>query len=449
MTAAPRLSGLLLGLLAFGAQAMSLSEALQLAAENDPAVAVSLAQYAADREASAEDRGSLLPLVSANGDWTYARTESTGVFGQSSDRYPGWGAQLVLRQPLFRLDWSARGERAEALDARADIALQDRRLQLMARVADRYFQVLVAQDALAAAESEQAAVERSLEDTRQRFAVDLVPGTDLREAEARRDLAEARQLAARTQLEIARDALDEITGRGDAALPALAEDAVFPPLSPAAVDDWLAAAEVNNPRLQAAEQSARIAKADVLSTRAAGLPTVDAVASAGRQDTSEFNFGQKVDDARIGVEVTIPLYSGGRATAALRAADAGAEAARADVVRLRSETRRETRSLHRQVQTAYIEARALDRALRSAITAEAATRAGYDAGTHTTTDVLDAQSRVVNARRDLKLTQYTLLLRVLQLKQLAGTLSPADFTAIDHWLSAASDAAATPATPES
>jgi outer membrane protein len=147
--------------------------------------------------------------------------------------------------------------------------------------------------------------------------------------------------------------------------------------------------------------------------------------------------------------VTIPLYSGGRATAALRAADAGAEAARADVVRLRSETRRETRSLHRQVQTAYIEARALDRALRSAITAEAATRAGYDAGTRTITDVLDAQSRVVNARRDLKLTQYTLLLRVLQLKQLAGTLSPADFTAIDHWLSAASDAAATPATPES
>lgn len=444
MTAARRLSALLLSLFAPALQAMSLSEALQLAAETDPAVAVSLAQYAADREAGVEDRGSLLPVLSAEGDWTYASTESTGVFGQSSDRYPGWGARLVLRQPLFRLDWSARGERADALDARADIALQDRSLQLMARVADRYFQVLIAQDALDAAEAEVAAVERSLEDTRQRYAVDLVPGTDLREAEARRDLAVARQLAAQTQLDIARDALDETTGRGDARLPQLAESAQFPPLTPAAVDDWLAAAEQNSPRLQAAEQAVRIAAADATSTRASGLPTLDAVASAGREDTSEFNFGQKVDDARIGVELTIPLYSGGRATAALRAADANAEAARADLERLRSETRRETRSLHRQVQTGYVEARALGQALRSAMTAEAATRAGYDAGTRTITDVLDAQSRVVAARRELKQTQYTLLLRVLQLKQLVGTLKPDDFTAIDSWLSAAPEATPTP-----
>lgn len=443
MTAARRLSAALLALLASGAQAMSLSEALQLAAKNDPAVAVSLARYAADREASAEDRGSLLPLVSAQGDWTYANTESTGVFGQSSDRYPGWGARLALRQPLFRLDWSARGERAEALDARADIALQDRSLQLMARVADRYFQVLIAQDALAAAEAEVAAVERSLEDTRQRYAVDLVPGTDLREAEARRDLATARKLSAQTQLEIARDALDESTGRGDALLPQLAEGAQFPPLMPAAVDDWLAAAEQNNPQLKAAEQNARIAAADYQSIRSQGLPSVDAVASAGRQDTSKFNFGQKVDDARIGVELNIPIYSGGRATAALRAADASAVAARADLERLRSETQRQTRSLHRQVLTAYAEARALGQALRSAVKAEAAIRAGYDAGTRTIADVLDAQSQVVTARRELKLTQYTQLLRVLQLKQLAGTLKPDDFKAIDSWLSA------TPATSES
>lgn len=447
MIAVRRLSGLLLSLVAFGASAMSLSDALNLAADTDPAVAVSLAQYAADREASAEDRGSLLPVLSAGGNWTYYRTESSGVFGQSSEQFPGFGAQIALRQPLFRLDWTARGDRAEALDARADIALQDRRLQLMARVADRYFQVLIAQDAQIAADAEVAAVERSLTDTQKRFAVDLVPGTDLREAEARLDLARARQLAARAQLEIAREALDEITRRGDAQLPALAEGAVFPPLTPAAVDAWLDAAEANSPVLAAAQQAVKIAEADYRSTRSTGLPTVDAVASYGRQDTSDFSFGQKVDEGRIGVEVTVPLYSGGRATAALRAAKAGADAARADIERLRSETRREVRSLHLQVQTAYVEAQALAQALRSAQAAEAATRAGYDAGTRTISDVLDAQSRVVTARRDQSLTQYNLLLRLLQLKQRAGTLNPDDFAAIDLWLSAgpaATDRTATP-----
>ncbi|SFF27198.1 outer membrane protein [Fontimonas thermophila] len=438
MICAARLSptavALLAVLAASPAAAMTLSEAYGRAAGHDPAIAVSQAQYAAARQSGAIERGTLLPTVSAGGHYGYARTQSDGVFGRSQDRYPSWGAQVTARQPLFRLDWFARRERARALDDQAETAFRDREQQTLVRVAERYFAVLVAQDQLAQAEAEAAAVRESLEDTRKRYAVELVPGTDLKEAQARDDLAQARVLSAQTALETAREALDEITGNGHVALPVLPEDVVFPPLQPADAEQWVEAARAQSPRIALAAQALRIAEADRERARSAAMPALDLVASAGREDTSEFDFGQRTDDARIGVELSVPIYAGGINHAAWQQAIANAQAAQAELRRVTLETERTTRQLFRQVATAYAEVGAYARALESARAAEAATRAGYDAGTRTITDVLDAKSRVVQAQRDLNGTRYRLLLNLLQLKQLAGELSAQDFAQIDQLL---------------
>jgi outer membrane protein len=178
------------------AQAMSLSEALQRAGQNDPAFAGSLAQYDIERESGRQERGTLLPNLSLTGNYSKASTEATFPFATAPEEdYKSWSAALVARQPLFRLDWFARGERAKALDAQAETGLIDRKQQLLRRVADRYFGVLVAQDSQALAEAEAQAVRESLEDTRKRYEVELVPGTDLKEAQARDDLAQARLLS--------------------------------------------------------------------------------------------------------------------------------------------------------------------------------------------------------------------------------------------------------------
>lgn len=427
------LAGLCAGLSA-PAAAMTLGAALQRAAEHDPAVAVSLAQHRADREAGREDRGSLLPSLAAGGRYAYAKTRSEGVFGKSEDGYPTWAAQIEARQPLFRLDWFARADRARALDAQADVTLRDRTLQLLLRVAERYFGVLQAQDQLAQAGAESRAVSESLEDTRKRYEVELVPGTDLKEAQARDDLARARLLSARTALETARDALDEVTGSGHVQLPQLPEDVAFPPLAPDSVEQWVAAALEQSPRIARAQQSARIADADRRRSRSAAMPALDLVASAGRQDTSRFEFGQETDDARIGLELNIPIYTGGINSARIRRAEAGAEAAEADLKRIRLETARETRQRYRQVEAAYHAVDAFKKSLESAQLAQAATQAGYDAGTRTITDVLDAKSRVVQAQRELGATRYNLLLSLLQLRQLTGKLSEQDFARVDQLL---------------
>lgn len=416
------------------AWSMSLSEAFALAQQHDPLAVVTEARYAADLEASAADRASHLPTLSVGGRYEYANTDYEGVFGGADDEYPAWSAQVTARQPLFRLDWFARRDRADALDLQAEATYKDGQLELLQRVADRYFGVLTAQEEMAQAEAEAAAVRESLEDTRKRYEVELVPGTDLKEAQARDDLAQARLLSAKTGLETARDALDEVTGNGYVALPELPENIGFPALAPADVDAWVQAAQAQSPAILLAQQAAAVAKADRSSSLSASMPSLDLVASAGRDDTTEYVYGQKTDDARVGVELSLPIYAGGELAARRRQADAGLRAADADLRRVTLETARTVRQMYRKVETAYYESDAYKRSLESAQAAEAATRAGYDAGTRTITDVLDAKSRVVQARRDLNNTRYNLLLSLLQLKRLTGELSSADFAEIDRLL---------------
>lgn len=427
-------------------QAMSLSEALQRASQNDPTVPGSLAQYDSDREAGRQERGSLRPTVSVNAGYDQARTEASFPFATApEERYHSWSAALVARQPLFRLDWFARGDRARARDAQADIALRDRTQLLFRRVADRYFGVLVAQDALALAEAEARAVRESLEDTRKRYEVELVPGTDLKEAQARDDLAQARLLSARRSLESARDALDEITGDGRSPLPQLAEGLRFPPLQPATAEAWVAAAREQSPRIALAQQAVAVAEADRKSRQSEGMPSVDLVASLSHDDSTDYSLGQERDDARIGVELNVPLYTGGINSSRSRQAEASLRIAQAELRRITLETERETRQLFRQVQTGYDESGAFEKSLTSALAAERATRAGYDAGTRTITDVLDAKSRVVQVRRDFNGTRYNLLLSLLQLKQSVGALSEKDFAEIDRLLTTVTPSGVAPA----
>jgi outer membrane protein len=430
-----------LALCAAPAWSMGLTEALYFAADYDPAVAESLATYDADREAGIQDSGSLLPSVTLTGGADWGRSRSDGVFGTTDEEFPTWRAELEVRQPLFRLDWSARRARALSRGNLADAQLYERQMALRRRVADGYFETLLAQDALMLAEAEAEAVRESLEDTRKRYEVELVPGTDLKEAQARDDLAQARLLAAKRDLDTARDVLDDLTGQHTDRLPVLADDTRFPPLAPSDVDAWIAFAKENSPVLSIARFNVDVSTADARSRRAESAPTLDAVGRVGRIDTSEFSFGQTQDDARIGLELRVPIYAGGTLSASIREAEARERSARAQLQRLELEVQRATRKAHRDVQTAYIEINAFERAVESALAAEQATRNGYEAGTRTITDVLDARSRVVEAQRDLNQTRYRLLLGLLQLKQSAGVLAEQDFAEIDRLLSVANDAA--------
>lgn len=411
---------------------LTLSGALRAAIANDPDVPGSAAKLALDLEAGEKDRASLLPSLKAEGAYDYTHSNSQFAFGTASDDYPAWSAELEARQALFRFDWSARRSRARAQDVLATDRLKYRAHYLLMRVAERYMGVLGASDEVSQVEAEARAIRESLDSTRKRYEVDLVPGTDLKEAQARSDLAEANLLAAHEKLDTARDLLALSTGNREVTVPRLEESVRFPALVPADVDSWVKAGSEFNPEIAAARNQLVVAEADVRSSRAEALPQLDLVAKAGRNDSTDFILGQRQDSASIGVALNVPIYAGGINSSNVRAAKAREDAARADLNRLERETERQVRQQFRLLKTAYTQVEAYERALESSLLAEKATHAGYDAGTRTITDVLDAKSRVVQASRNRNQSRYNLLLYVLKLRQVSGQIAEADFAAIDQ-----------------
>lgn len=451
MTAAARMnkpalgSALLIsGLLGWPAlaSAMTLSEAIMAALQNDPSIAVARAQYDADRQSGTIERASLLPSVDLIASGAYARTKLEGTFGDANqdsggvveDTYTEWSAKAQIRQPLFRFDWSDRLSRARANDKMAEVGLVDAQSDVIARASGAYLQVELAQDQLVQAEAEAKAVRRSLDDTRKRFDVDLIPGTDVKEAQARDDLAQAKLIAARRDLSEALEVFGDITGTPVDGLPKLREDASFGLPQPADAEAWVKIAAENRPSLINAHLAVEIARADAESSRARALPTIDAVASGGRNDSSDYILGQLADDARVGLELTVPLFAGGGNQAQNRRADALHAARKAELARLQVDTAREVRRLYRRTETGFTEVKAYRRSVDSATLAETATRNGYEAGTRTITDLLDAQSRVAQAYRDWNTARFNLLTDLLTLKRVSGTLTAQDFLALDQLL---------------
>lgn len=435
-----RLSALALAMgLAAPAQALTMSEALTAAFNTDPVAAAALAERDAGIEVGVQERATRLPQVNAIGRMTTTDSRvGTTPFGPGyKERYNGWDASVQLRQPLFRYDFLARGRRADAQDQLAEMSFVARSQALMARVAERYLGVLQAQNEMTLAEAEAEAVAKSLGDTQKRYDVQLIAGTDLKEAQARNDLAQAQLLAAKQNVAAARDALDESTGRGYEPLAILSESTALPALTESSAESWLKLARIHSPSLLQAQAQLEVAQANVSSQRSSALPSLDFVASHGRQDDSDSRVGIAGDNTAYGIELTVPIFASGANVSRIRQAQASLRSATAERDRVSRELSRETQRLVRDVQTAQAQANAYARAAESAAAAEQATRYGYEAGKRTIVDVLNAQSSTVQARRTLDQSRYDVLLKTLQLKQQVGILTPQDIAAIDTLLSPA------------
>ena len=412
------------------AMAAGLLEVYRLAAERDPELAAARAAYRAALEARPAARAPLLPTVGFGAD--VSRTWLRNRGGAGSDTvYNNFRYSLSLSQPLYRRDRWIALRQADAMVAQAAAQLEATEQTLALRTAERYFAVLAARADLEFARSEKAAIAHQLAQARRRFEVGLVAVTDVREAEARHDQAVATEIAARNALDSAIEALAEITGEVHARLADAPPDMPLARPEPEDIDAWVAAAETRNPELEAARRALEIARQEVARQRAGHLPTVDLVASYSLQD---LNFGgiAAVDrfDTTVGVQLSLPLYAGGAVVSATRAAAEREAEARHRLELTLRRTTRAVRDAYRGVLTAIGQVEALRRAVVSAETALEATEAGFEAGTRTIVDVLNAQRDLYRARRDFARARYDYLLNGLRLKRAAGTLAPEDVAAV-------------------
>ncbi len=309
-----------------------------------------------------------------------------------------------------------------------DAAEQD----LMLRVSQAYFDVLGAQDTLETTRASKTAIAEQLASAKRNFEVGTATITDTREAQARYDLATAQEIAADNDLVTKRIALDQLVGRTNVTPRQLAVPVVLP-LPKTSVEEYVSRAAEEHPSVRRALVAFEVAQLETEKARAQRLPTVDAVASVGngRGLYQPGAFGQTTS---IGLQLNVPIYSGGAIQNRIKETLVLEERARNDLEAARRGVTQTTRQAYYTLQSGAAQVKALEAAEASSQLALEATQVGYRVGIRVNVDVLNAQSQLYQTRRDLARARYDVLLATLRLRQASGQLTPADVLAIDRLL---------------
>lgn len=443
------------------ADAADLITVYQRALQNDPQIREADALRLASRESKPQALAALLPQFEVGG--SYTRIDEDSSRTQLINSIPGdddselvpatlsnttditaKSYDLTLRQTLFRWDQWMTLKRADAEVAQAEADYQFAQQDLIQRTSVRYFDVLAAQDTVDAAEAALEAFARQLEQANKRFEVGLVAITDVQEARAAHDQAAAAVIAAKRTLATARELLRELTGESFDTLATPVDDMPLTSPNPENEEEWVSRALEQNLAVISARLATDIAKQDVRVARSGHLPSIDLVANRGDQDYDGDQVGRNAAGVRssapadqtqttdsIGIQVTIPIYSGGATSSRVRQQVYLHRAARERLERANRETERSARDAYLGVLSEISRVRALRQALESSRTALQATEAGFEVGTRTTVDVLDARRRLFEAQTNYARSRYDYILNVLQLQFSTGTLDRADLEEIN------------------
>jgi outer membrane protein len=431
------------------------------ALKNDPQIREAEANRRAAREARPQAWSQLLPQLNATG--TATRSGSDGTTPQSfQDDDTGQisfvaipftrdvdntGYTVQLRQSVFNWqNWmTLRRSSSEVAQAEADYAAAEQNLIL--RVSQRYFDVLSAQDNVNAEQAALEAISRQLDQANKRFEVGLIAITDVQEAKAARDSAQAAVIASKRQLTTAVELLREFTNQEYASLSRPNDSMPLQSPQPADAEQWVQLSMDQNLALISSRLQADIARDNVGIARGGHFPQIDIVGSYGDSDddidqsfappggvsTSRSVSTTSTDDS-IGIQVTLPLFSGGLTQSQVRQSQFLWIAAKERVSRVSRETERAARDAYLGVQSEMARVTALRQALESSQTALKATEAGYEVGTRTAVDVLTSRQTLVRAQTDYARSRYDYILNVIQLKLAAGNLDRETLNQVNQWL---------------
>jgi outer membrane protein len=420
-------------------RAQSLQEVYEAARAYDATYLAARALADSAQYRTEQSRALKRPSVAVAGSATRAEVDppsSTFNPGGRSLGTTSVGATVNARQPLFNRANDATVDQAEKSLAVAQADLQTAEQDLIVRVAQAYFDVLVSQDALAAAQAGKTAIGEQLASAKRNFEVGTATITDTREAQARFDLATAAEIAADNDLRTKRIALDQLVGRNNVAPRPLATPVALPALAPTAVDAWVAPSQTGHPAVRRAELGLDIARLEIAKARAGSLPTFDAVGSVGanRVTGSGTSTPGNATNASIGVQLAWPLYTGGAVQNRIKETLSLEEKSRNDLDAARRSVAQATRVAFFGVQSGQAQALALEAAEASSKLALEATQLGYRVGVRVNLDVLNAQTQLFQTQRDLSRARYDVLLAGLRLRQAAGTLQPSDVNAVNALL---------------
>lgn len=418
------------------AVAQSLLELYQHALALDPAVIGAEAQVRGTEQLRAQARAAFGPsaaVVGNYGDTHYREAPEYDRRDFNEKRLHLQVTQPLLRSALFpALD----STKAQVLQAQA--LLDQARADTAQRLVEACFEVLKARDTLEFARAQRVSTEEQLVLAQRSFKTGTAPIIDVREAEAKADAVAAHVSAAEFDLELKLQIVTELTGQNAVALLGRGLDGrQLPPLRAGDASSWFAAAQENNAQLRSARQAFASADAEVRKAWHGHAPTMDLTYSYGRSsDTGTFltAASRRGSSSAVGVSLNIPLFASGATQAKVNEARAMRDKAQSDVD---AELRAVNLGVRRNVSdtlSAISQAHGFETAVRSQELALRATRRGYEVGMKVNVEVLDSQTRLFEARRDLSRARYDAWVGYIRLKALTGHVDENDIRALENLL---------------
>lgn len=433
------------------AHAENLVEIFNAAVKNDPQFLAAKYRLEAAKETTVQARAALLPQITgAVSASTTERTSSgsevfLGVvedFPQNTRTTDASGLSLELNQQIYHHDTWINLSQTEKRVKQSELSYQGEAQTLVTRVAQAYFDVLAAEDGVEFSSSELEAVGKQLEQTNQRFQVGLIAITDVHEAQARYDQTQANLIAAQNTLDNAWEALRQITGQYYQDIATLNPKFPMSKPDPASADDWIRVASENNLTLQSQRLGVDIARQEIKRNQAGHYPTLDLRATWEDGDSDgdiealngTTDFDNTAETTSIGVTLRVPIFSGFNTSSKTTQAEHNFEVATQDLERTHRQVVRDSKSAYLGLNASTSSVRALEQAEVSAQSALEATQAGFDVGTRTIVDVLQATSNLFQAKRNLQRARYDYVLNTLRLKAAAGTITEQDIMTVNSWL---------------
>ena len=420
---------------------MDLLQAYQAAQQQDATILASRAAAQAGRERLPQARSQLLPSISASvgrnqNNLVSIVPNSLGQEQTSESHYPSSNRTLTVRQPLFRSYLAAQYRQAEAQVQDAEATLAQDEQNLAVRVSGAYFEAMLTHEQLDLILAQRTAYTTQLDAARKSLAGGSGTRTDVDDAQARLDMNAAQEIEARQNMDYTLKQLEILVNQPVDKLATLdvAKLELLDP-QPNVLQDWIDCAEARSPQLQSLRAQTEASRQEVKKASAGHTPTLDAVAQWSRSESENIlNVQSSYTNGSVGLQLNIPIFSGGYVNSTVRQALAGQEhaeqsleAGRRDLgVRVYKEFRGMTENIPK--------VRALELALRSADQLVLSSRKSFQAGSRTVMDVLNAEQQRMGVLRDLAQARYMYLISKIRLLALVGAADDEAVAAINRML---------------
>ena len=421
------------------AHAQNLLSLFETARNYDATFKSAQSQYTANLAKGDQAKALLLPSVGLAA--SVNKTEVDFVTNTATASAQSNSLTLSASQPLYRPANTATYQQGQRQLELAAIQLKAAEQDLMVRVSQAYFDVLVSRESLDFVKAQKVAVGEQLAAAKRNFEVGTSTITDTREAQARFDLVIAQEIAADNDLRIKRMALNQLVGLNNIEPKSLSSNAKLSAPEPQSLDQWVQQSSASNPSIIQSRVALDIAKLETSKAEAGHKPTLDLVAGYTPARYSNAN-GNKVSIANqpgsnttsLTLSFNVPLFAGFATQNRIKETIALEDKARSDLEAAERTVAQATRTAFFGLQSGIGQVNALQAAETSSQSALDANKLGYQVGVRINIDVLNSQSQLFQTKRDLAKARYDVLLGQLKLRQAAGNLTEADLASINALL---------------